>query len=195
MANKELLELTAAGTLGGTESFYIVDDDGNSRRLSLADLKAFVNTDPTIVPSSVPWRGARVRRTSDLSVTTGVTTNVAWQTATIDTDSIWSGGAPTRLTVPAGVTKVRLFAGVRFASGSTGSRQVIMFMNGATFQGRGALHVPAVTSQPVEINVASGAITVVAGDYFEAIAFHTQGSALAVASHESTWFEMEIVEG
>jgi hypothetical protein len=194
MADKELGDLTAAGTLGGTETLYIVDVDGNSRKLALSDLKTFVNTDPSVVPSSEPWRGGRVARTSDLSISNNAATAVTWQSASIDTDTVWSSGTPTRLTVPIGVTKVHLRYGGRWAANTTGVRQIYMTKNGANFAGAGAMFMNAGSNLNHQLNVTSGVISVSAGDYFEAGAFQNSGGSLSLVAHETTWFEMEIVE-
>lgn len=43
---------------------------------------------------------AKVVRTGDMNITTGVSTNIEWQSATYDAHSMWSGANPTRLTAP-----------------------------------------------------------------------------------------------
>jgi hypothetical protein len=67
------------------------------------------------------FRGARVRMSAD-DTAQNVTTETAitFDVADFDTDSFWSGGAPTRLTIPAsqGIEYVQL-SGQIFVSGST----------------------------------------------------------------------------
>ena len=199
MADKDLTALSSVGALGGTELFYVVDADGNSRKLTLADLKTFINTDPTVVPSSQPWRGCRAYRTSN---TTGVTTGsaISWNASTLDTDSIWSSGAASRLTVPSGVTKVRLFWSVAYEALLTaGSVFARPQKNGAAFGttehygsdiGRqGTTGFNDNTSHGF-----SGVLSVVGGDYFELLAIFSMTGQDQIISERRTWFEMEIIE-
>ncbi len=191
MADKNTSALTAAGALGGTELIHLVDASGNSRKLTLSALKTFINTDPTTVPSSVPYRGARVKRTNNLAITSGVSTVVAWEAKDRDTDSIWSAGAPTRLTVPTGVTKVRLRGAARWAA-SGAVRQILFAKNGSSaFAGNAALNVPSSQDLAVQTDV----LDVVAGEYFEMTLFHSDGAAATLSAHDRTWFALEIVQG
>lgn len=135
MADKEISDLIAAGGLDGTEEIHIVDALGNSRKLDLAALKTFINTDPSVVPSSEPWRGARVSRASDI---TGATWPllVPWSVEDEDTDGFWSLGDPTKLVIPAGITRVRLLAAVQLEDlGAAGSIFATIYKNGAAFPG------------------------------------------------------------
>lgn len=199
MANKELTALPAVGTLAGTQVLYLVDENNNSRKVALSDLAQWIKTAASIVPSSNPWKGARVRRTADLSIAHNTSTFVTWQAADADTSAFWSAGAPTRFTIPAGVTKVRLTSTIRWASATTpaGFRQGAFFKNGVTFHGRGTNMASALTGSGngMDLQVVSSVVSVVAGDYFEHVVFHTQGAALNVLANESTWFQIEVVEG
>lgn len=197
MADQELGELPAAGALDGTVLLYIVDQDGNSRRVTLAELKTFVNTDPTIVPSSEPWRGARVRRSSNV---TGITWPyiVSWNSEVEDTHGFWSAGAPTRLTVPAGVTRVRLRANVEIeGSANTGSMFLSILKNGAAFNGQGAIgnrnSSTGFSSNVLHCHSWSDQCT--NGDYYEVrINVNTLTGVDEVVAGTLTWFELEVVE-
>ena len=52
-----------------------------------------------------------------------------------DADAFWSAGNPTRLTVPAGFSKVRLKGNIDWAFGGSGYRHIWMHKNGALFFG------------------------------------------------------------
>lgn len=200
MTNKATEDLIAAAGLDGTELFHVVDADGNSRKMTLAELKTFVNTDPTIVPSSEPWRGCRVYRTTDqTAVASGAT--ISWEAEAIDTDAIWTLGVPTRLTVPVGVTKIRLRWGVAYeAMATAGSLSSTLTKNGA------AMAVPdhyarsyyrsgatGFTNNAVQGN--SSTLTVVGGDYFQLLTSFSMAGQDQVLANIGTFFEMEIVEG
>lgn len=199
MADQELASLPAAGTLDGTVLLYIVDQDGNSRKVTLADLKTFINTDPTVITSADPWRGAKAYRTSDLtSVTTAQT--IVWQAASPNTDSIWSAGAPTRLTVPTGVTKVRLFWALEYeALATAGSVGAALRKNGAALVQPDAYggHTTRAGTTGFNNNLVLGfscLLAVTAGDYFELQTSISMTGQDVVQATNRTWFEMEIVE-
>ncbi len=200
MADKKIEDLPDLGTVTGTIYFEVLDDDGNSRKVALADLKTFVNTDPTVVPSSEPFRGALVKRTTAQAITTATETAVTWETATYDTDSIWSAGSPTRLTVPAGVTKVRLKTNVQWDANATGYRYVTFKKNGADFAGRGGSLVDDLAANFYWQNIGTAVVEVTAGDYFDVRVQHNKGSNLnllpiaASTWGELLWFSLEIVE-
>lgn len=192
MANKELTALPAAGTLTGTSVLYMVDENNNSRKVSLADLAQYIKTAASIVPASNPRKDARVKRTADLSIANNANLAVTWQAADFDTSAFWNAGAPTRLTVPSGVTKVKLSGGVRWVSNTTGSRLITLFKNGASVAGR--FSQQSLTGV-IDQSGVSADIPVVAGDYFEMIVFQSSGGALNITASDVTWFQIEVVEG
>lgn len=197
MAEKQLSDLPAIDALSGAASLYLLDSDGNSRKVLLSDLKAFINTDPTLVPSSVPWRGARVRRSSDV---TGLTFPyvIAWNEEVEDTDGFWSVGAPTRLIVPAGVTRVRLAGSARYETLSTaGSLQTYILKNGAELPGS-TLSTGREGSTGLSSNaqdVVSWDEPVTTGDYFELRTHASMSGQDQILSGSFTWFQITVVEG
>ena len=194
MTGKTIPALTEVDLLGGTEQLHLVDAEGNSRKVTLADLKTFINTDPTVVPSSVPFRGALARRTSVLSLTNAVFINITWDSALYDTDSIWSAGAPTRLTVPTGVTKIKLGGGTDLPSATYSTLSQLITKNGDTgpdYPGFGSFRTQAGSTLPRN-SCSTGVIPVVAGDYFEFRVGQFSGASRDLGVN--SWFSMEIVE-
>jgi hypothetical protein len=51
-------------------------------------------------------------------------TAIPRESVVYDTDAFWSAGDPTRLTIPAGVSKVRLEGNIDWTFGGTGHRHV-----------------------------------------------------------------------
>ncbi len=129
----------------------------------------------------LPFKGALVRRASTLSITT-TPTSVPFTDATYDTDAFWSGSAPTRLTVPAGVTKVRLWARLRWTGGSAnhGAR---IYKNGAAFVGQGDFKA---ASGYTDADYSFGS-----GDYFE---LQPYASATRTGAANELQFAIEVVE-
>ncbi len=202
MSDKELMDLNGgvgltAGEVSDALGLYVVDADGNSRFVSFANLKAAINTSPTVLPASQPWRGARVGRNTDL---TGLTFPyvISWNNEFEDTNNFWSSGAPTRFTVPSGVSRVRLSGSLTFESVAEAGTLFVNFLkNGNSMTGCTAW---SPRQNPVGFinNNALGftwADPCVPGDYYE---FRVNKSGLAsvdqILSSFNTWFQIEVVE-
>lgn len=76
------------------------------------------------------FRGAMVRLTATEAVAASTDVAIQWDAIVYATDTFWSAGNPTRLTVPASVTKVRLKGNIDWTFGGTGHRHVCMHQNG-----------------------------------------------------------------
>jgi len=103
-----------------------------------------------------------------------------------------------RLTVPAGVTKVRLTAGLSFAANATGYRSASFHKNGvSTYVGLvSAQELSPTAGQFANLYLTSPVLTVVATDYFELFCFQNSGGALnaqGTADGRLTWFAMELI--
>ena len=79
--------------------------------LTAADLQklADITVSASQINSTLSFRGALVRNSGNQSVDSSSGTDLSWDTEEYDTDSIHESVTnPTRLTVPSGVTKVKL---------------------------------------------------------------------------------------
>lgn len=87
---------------------------------------------------------------------------IPWDATVYDTDAFWSAGSPTRLTVPAGVSKVRLKGNLNWTFGGTGSRHIWMHQNGGPFFGMGResdegdAGVQSIGSAVVDVSLVAG---------------------------------------
>jgi hypothetical protein len=147
---------------------------------------------PTVFASNwaVPFRGALTQKTATQSVPANTETTITFNNTIYDTDSFWSNANPSRLTVPAGVTRVIVSANVRITGGST-SAQLQLRMNGGDVVG--VANVNMSTGFTVaQINAVSAPISVTAGDYFEASVFVT--AARTIDSSARTWLAIQVVE-
>ena len=146
------------------------------------------------------FRGALAYSSSNQSINDNVATAVQFGAEQYDTDTIHDNvTSNTRLTVPTGVTKVRLTGQVQFANNTTGRRWVYITRNTSpTFPGQGLLEIPAALGTSVTyVPVISSVLTVSGGNYFTLIALQESGGALNVepgSSGSGTWFAMEIIE-
>lgn len=145
--------------------------------------------------SATPLKRAMVTATANQSIPDSTTTFLnMWSTEQFDEGDWWSAANPSRLTVPAGVTKVRVLGSVVFAANATGIRQVVILKNGANFAGRPATGYNASSSGNYTTFMASGVLDVTPGDYFEFRVYQSSGGALNVlALDSSNWFGIEEV--
>jgi hypothetical protein len=217
MADKKTTELTAAGTLSGTNVIYVVKD-GNSRKTTLADiwsggkptaeevetlLDAYYGNETWRTPGdtaltageietlldtyygSTDWRtggggggtggtfiaagvfyGAQLKITAHPANTASAWTAIPF--AVPGSDPYGFAGTAGRLTIPTGVTRVRLTANIR-GTADTSDQQWKIFKNGIeipTEDGGFSLEQP--TGDYANGGVSGSAILpCVATDYFE----------------------------
>lgn len=149
-----------------------------------------------LAPTTHPVRSALVRITTDQEIADATWVAIAWDEAVNDSSNMWSGGNPTRLTVPVGVTKVRMVGNAAFDSSATGiNRSIRITKNGSIFTPLAQTLQDAAEATSHVLNLTSPILIVNAGDYFELEALHNGGASFGVISvNDLTWFSMEIVE-
>ena len=141
----------------------------------------------------LPFRGALMRRTANFSVaTTGAYVAVPWQSAEYDSDAFWDTGQPTRLTIPAGVTKVRIVGNIEWQTSPT-SQLVEVRKNGNSVLGGGSFIVRGDSGYSNQMrNMSSAVLPVSAGDWFELAVY--VGTAGELRGLERTWLAIEVAE-
>lgn len=135
---------------------------------------------------------ANVSRSTDVAGAGGPTT-VSWDTVGLNDDAWYSGGAPTRLTVPAGVTRAEISCLMAFnQNGGAGTQPysgfITIFKNSVRVIT--ASNVSTDTGNNFSAYATTGPITVAAGDFFEiqfTIADHSNTS-FGLLSHLNTIF-------
>lgn len=188
------------GILTGS-AFKDEDDMLSDSSLAVASqqsIKAYID-------SKFAFRGARAFRETNQTILHDTATDVLFDAEVYDTDSIHSLSVNTgRLTVPSGVTKIRLSYYFLFQSGNDYTKVLIQIKeNGSTIvQQENSLSSElfnyGTSTQNPKFNASSGVISVTAGDYYEIQVTHANS---AVASRYifgaltgSCWFSMEIIE-
>lgn len=165
--------------------------------LEFGDVAGSGGAVPTVAVTPA-YRGALVRKTGNQALSTGFPGDVlTWDAEEYDTDTIHDNATNnSRLTVPTGVTKIRLSANVRFAAVDTDDKFIGFFKNGTTSVYGLAKSIGNGSSANTDRrNMTSAVISVVAGDYFEVTAWAgVSGTVLGGTGNEETWFAMEIVE-
>lgn len=194
MPDTPISGLPDASALTGAELFALTQG-GVSKKVSGSVLATLMSAAAPTQNWAVPFRGALAKRTSDL---TGIVwaVMIPWQDTYYDTDGFWSVGNPSRLTIPAGVTKVRLIGSSALElSGAAGSVYCNIYKNGAAA-------VCGVSSprnytdgySNNDVFTISPVVDVVEGDYFELRVNCTISGVDQIAVDEQTFFGIEVVE-
>ncbi|OWQ98024.1 SGNH/GDSL hydrolase family protein [Sphingopyxis witflariensis] len=173
----------------------VVDIDRASLSLGLDPIDPITAEDPVAAPTLPPFRGALVKKNADQTTANYAGgANVAWDAEVYDTDAFHDNVTNnTRLTVPSGVTKVRLSAQVRYSNGTNNEFAALAInKNGAGYDGQ-AYQVVASPTGAGSVSVGTGVLTVTAGDYFEAN-FQMQADTSITVAAGLSWFSIEVVE-
>ena len=141
----------------------------------------------------LPFKGVLLRRSTNYVIpSSGAYTAIPWEAASYDTDSFWDGGTPNRLTVPAGVTRVRLMANLEWQTSPT-NQLIEIRKNGTSVLGGGSFIVRGDGGYSNQMrNITSAVMAVTPGDYFELMVY--VGSSAEVKNLDRTWICLEVVE-
>lgn len=193
--------LTCASGVGGGGSPLIVDDGVTTvnpvTQITFTSGATVTDAGGGVADVAVTgggggsFRGAMVHLTGDQTISSSITA-VPWDAADYDTDSFWSGGSPTRLTVPSGVTHVKITGQIKVNSAvaSVAVGGIVFQKNGAAFPGwNGSLEKLAL--QNYQVSVSTPVIPVTAGDYFTMEVDMDSGTLKA--ANENTTFSIEAV--
>ena len=143
----------------------------------------------------VPFRGALVKRTTSQSIPNNTVTNVNWDAEEYDTDNIHDNVTNNeRLTVPSGVTKVKICGNDYWPTNNSGDRMLRLYKNGAYFPGTGRMAIRSAASAYTSQNICSAVVSVTSGDYFTMQVWQNSADALNLEAGEPLWFSMEIIE-
>lgn len=134
-------------------------------------------------------RATAVYMTGAQTIPDGSNTTLSWSTTEVDTLGAWSGGAPSRLTVPSGVSLVLITAGTRWSyTGSSGQIVVSITKNGSLARGKDTRK----TADGTEACL-SRIDSCVAGDYYELQALQTTGGAVDFVGSGDGAFAMTVL--
>lgn len=136
--------------------------------------------DPTL-------RCALVYNTGTQALSAGVTTTLTWNAEEYDDAAFHDNSTnPSRLTVPSGVSLVKVSACIK--GGNVADQLVLTFLkNGASARGLG--RKDSDTASEENCHAISAVLEVTAGDYFECQAFST--NATSITADVEVWFAIE----
>lgn len=183
---------------GNNAALALADMAGTNRRCLFSfdtGLDKWVLLNPAIadVPLS---RGALVYLGTTQAIPNNTITEIAFDTEVYDTDNIHDNVTNnTRLTVPAGVTRVQLSAQCKYVANSTGFRSLNIFKDNIGFAGAPSLTINGNSSTAAHLPISTPELVVVGGDYFEVATTQNSGGSLDIAdtAGESVWFAMKII--
>lgn len=143
----------------------------------------------TLVYGPAAWRGARLGKDTTQAISKDTSTNLIWEVEEEDEGGWFDSGSNTRLTVPAGVTRIRLAACVDFDSAA--NQAVVQITKNGSLTGMPGNE--AETGGGEVVSVASGVMEVTPGDYFQVEVYvsATGGRDVEVTQ---TFFSIEAVE-
>ncbi|MDH4319958.1 MAG: DUF1349 domain-containing protein [Desulfobulbaceae bacterium] len=138
--------------------------------------------------------GALVSKVSaNQSITIGTFTPVTFNTENEDVGGFWVVGSPSRLTIPKGVTRVKMEANVAWATGGTAYVIMTIYKNGTALSPTPWQRDYAVGED--EHNISTYEIPVVAGDYLELVVYVTvTKNVVGSAAPTRTWMSINAIE-
>ena len=138
------------------------------------------------------YHGALMKLNGNKSLAASSYLLVPWGGSVYNTGGWWSTSNPSRLTVPSGVTKVRISASILWESSDSGYRQLRIKKNGQYSYGLPYDRYTAISTSGHTGQ--SAVVEVTAGDYFELEVYHTASPAVALREDPYTWMSIEAVE-
>lgn len=145
-------------------------------------------------PFAPSGAGVLVSLASPLTIGNNSETAVTWPTPIYDDLTFWSSGAPTRLTIPSNVSRIRISCQTTWDNQTSGDRKMRVVKNGAD-EGNGlpAMRLPSAGSGDVTaLNAAGGVVNVTAGDYLQLLVIQDRGANLDLRA-TNTWMQIEVV--
>jgi len=170
---------------GGTSGQFLKTD--GSGNLTWASTSSGNAATVTYTPA---FKGAMLNASATTSLGANAWTKVALANVVYDSTGGTLTGTASRITIPAGVTKVQLFGSVNTSS-QTDQVLATIYKNGASLQGSTDTDIDSTGGDTPPAFTA--VIPVTQGDYFELWAF-TQ-LARDVTASNFTWLSIQIVEG
>lgn len=154
-------------------------------------------TNDTLPTTLASFSGALVYLNANISVSDGVDYAIVWDSVSYDTSSFWSAGAPTRLTIPSGVSKVMLNTTMAWdGTSALGMRKFNINKNGSgLYAGRAAGVVPAFALSPQQFSLggSTSIINVSQGDYFEVSVQQSTGGSYNLIGSQRTSFSIQVI--
>lgn len=165
------------------------------KKATAAQVQAGTASDVFITPENFkPGTGALCYVSSAATISDNVNYIVAFDGEAYDDLSLHSAG-DSRLTVPSGTKRVRLYANIALGTASAGTYQIAIFKNGSSnYPGGPIIDTATTTTAPTRWNLSTSPLDVSGGEYFEVNVIQVTGSNNTIATGNTSWFAMEIIK-
>lgn len=154
----------------------------------MADLNHIV--DQVNLNAAEGYIGSIIGKSTAQSILTSPT-SISWDVALSDGLGFWSVSLPTRLTIPTGVSLVRINA--RAVLNAVGLTQAILgvYQNGSFVTGTQCLLGGTTTINP---SIVTRPMTCSAGQYFEVKVQGNVASNITIGNAPETWVEIQVLD-
>lgn len=190
------LAANAAGNHTGTWQGYSPSQVDQTVR---DDLNAHIAKTAADDVHGLAFKGAMAKLSATQSIPNATVTVISWGATEYDTSGFWSAASPTRLTVPSGVSKVRVKGSTSFASITDDTPRYVSFRKNGTgsFAGNAQLYFRNVSDFGYRLSRAvaeTAVLNVAAGDYFEMVVSQNSSAALDFLNDSFAWFALEVIQ-
>ena len=150
----------------------------------------------TLHTGNVAFSGCLLGLGSDFACVYNDYAPIEWDVETEDVGG-WHEGVtnPSRITIPAGVSRVRFTWQVQFESDNSDDRYVFFYKDGSIVNNVGMSSWASDIPGPTELKIggASAAVAVAAGEYYELVIWQNGASPNLDILSKGTWFAVEKV--
>jgi hypothetical protein len=156
----------------------------------------YTGTNFILLKDTTPqFRGAQIKFSADLTGWgSAVFGTVTWSSAVFDTSSFFAGGAPTVLTVPTGVSWVRVTAAVTITTTAAATQNYLKIQkNGADLSPSISIGGAITAAASIGINATTPPISVVATDTFRVQAYQNSGAGATLVA-ASSWLAIDVLQ-
>ena len=177
-------------SISAFSTFDIADVYTKTETYTQAEIDTFVDA------RAFSGRGALIYHSTTQSIPDNILTTATFDSEEYDTDAIHDLVTnPERLTVPAGITEVKVHALMDFAANITGFRAALIQKNGGAFVGAPTHNGTANSAGTTTTALSSPTLHVTGGDYFELDVQQDSGGALSLLGGTGgIWFAMELIK-
>ncbi|WP_210515189.1 glycosyl hydrolase family 28-related protein [Pantoea ananatis] len=142
--------------------------------------------------NNIGIRGGLFYATATQNVASGLSTVINYGARDYDPDNLWQGSGGS-ITIPAGVSRIRLSGAALLDSATTASTRELFFLNnGAAARGMGQQSSTSVVGKGTYMNITSGVILVTPGDVITMNVRHDDGQTRTLQAN-LTWLQVEII--
>jgi hypothetical protein len=194
------LTTIANNSTGGTAANVTIADVGDI--ITATNVEDALQEVETQIDDLATYGGCFARLSTNQSISTATETKISFNSVERESKyTFWSSSYPTRLTIPSGVSRVRLVAQAAWIDSEVGIRTIRIGKNDGNVNSPRPLALASAKNNPLTsglstpLQVFVNEIEVTEGDYFELLVYQNSGAALSVSSTGAvTYLTIEVIE-